>query len=40
MDKPHEFNLTHEEREVDEYIAAGNFITFDSIEDFLDTLEN
>ena len=26
------------EREVDEYIAAGNFETFDSMEEFLDTL--
>ena len=26
------------EREVDEYIEAGNFETFDSMEEFLDTL--
>ena len=28
------------ERKVDEYIAAGDFETFDSIEEFLDTLGN
>jgi hypothetical protein len=28
------------EREVDDYIAAGNVETFDSMEEFLDTLGN